>query len=85
MLRSPLFYGIATFIFCLVLFGIVLPAVTCIDGWESISIGSQGACSHHGGVNTFPNAIAMVISFTVGFFCMVKSKQEERKPCRPRQ
>lgn len=22
----------------------------CADGWESPSIGEQGACSHHGGV-----------------------------------
>lgn len=23
----------------------------CVDGWKSFSIGIQGACSHHGGVN----------------------------------
>lgn len=26
----------------------------CIDGWRSPSIGSQGACSHHGGVDYGP-------------------------------
>ena len=27
----------------------------CADGWASTSIGKQGACSHHGGVETFLN------------------------------
>lgn len=29
-----------------------IPAATCNDGWASASIGSRGACSHHGGVNS---------------------------------
>ena len=28
----------------------LLGPITCIDGWHSPSIGSQGACSYHGGV-----------------------------------
>lgn len=27
----------------------------CADSWKSTSIGRQGACSHHGGVQTFNN------------------------------
>lgn len=27
----------------------------CADGWKSTSIGSSGACSHHGGVRTHVN------------------------------
>lgn len=28
-----------------------IPPPECSDGWQSPSIGRQGACSHHGGVN----------------------------------
>lgn len=29
-----------------------IPESGCVDGWESPSIGSRGACSHHGGVSS---------------------------------
>jgi hypothetical protein len=29
----------------------IKPEAVCHDGWKSPSIGIQGACSHHGGVN----------------------------------
>lgn len=77
MLRNPLFYGISTFVLCLIIFGILLPAATCMDGWESSSIGSQGACSHHGGVDNVQNVIALFISGAIGFF--VWSKADKKK------
>jgi len=41
------------FYFCLSALGIYLWGHTgCSDGWQSTSIGSRGACSHHGGVRT---------------------------------
>ena len=33
----------------------------CSDGWSSGSIGTQGACSHHGGVTDQLNAFGLVI------------------------
>jgi hypothetical protein len=30
-----------------------IPEPRCADGWDSPSIGRQGACSHHGGVKRF--------------------------------
>jgi hypothetical protein len=30
-----------------------IPEAHCRDGWESSSIGIQGACSHHGGVKRY--------------------------------
>ena len=42
--------GIATFCGLASLAGQILGPVTCRDGWPSPSIGRQGACSHHGGV-----------------------------------
>lgn len=42
----------------------------CADGWLSTSIGRQGACSHHGGVETFIN-IYGVISLIVGAIIII--------------
>ncbi|WP_456388930.1 hypothetical protein [Profundibacter sp.] len=39
---------------------------TCWDGWVSSSIGSQGACSHHGGVNKTLGTLAWLISVGAG-------------------
>ncbi|MGB4057567.1 MAG: hypothetical protein WBK77_05745, partial [Alphaproteobacteria bacterium] len=50
-----------------------------MDGWGSTSIGSQGACSHHGGVNTIPNVIAMIISLAAGFFVWSKVNKKKEK------
>jgi hypothetical protein len=46
--------------------GAVQGPLRCRDGWQSMSIGRQGACSHHGGL--------------VGIGCA--SFQEERLPFR---
>lgn len=37
----------------------------CADGWTSTNIGTQGACSHHGGVITYLN----VYGFTAMAIC----------------
>ena len=76
MLRSPIFYGVLTFVLCIIFFMLVLPAATCMDGWVSSSIGSQGACSHHGGVNTIPNVLATIFSFLAGLFVWRKAFQK---------
>lgn len=43
----------------------------CMDGWRSSSIGSQGACSHHGGVDYGPireaRRAAMLAAFLSAF------------------
>lgn len=38
----------------------------CSDGWASPSIGKQGACSHHGGVNRSPRSGVMILSILGG-------------------
>lgn len=38
----------------------------CRDGWDSPSIGRQGACSHHGGVNRSGENFAMLLMFGSG-------------------
>ena len=39
----------------------------CSDGWASPSIGKQGACSHHGGVNRSPKSGVLILSILGGF------------------
>jgi hypothetical protein len=38
------------FVIVLLLAKEIIGPVTCSSGWQSASIGRQGACSHHGGV-----------------------------------
>ena len=35
----------------------------CSDGWLSRSIGLRGACSHHGGVDTYLNVFGWAVLF----------------------
>lgn len=47
------------------------PPVTCNDGWPSISIGIQGACSWHGGVkheSHFGRGLVQVIGWFAGIW-----------------
>jgi len=39
----------------------------CTDGWRSTSIGSRGACSHHGGVDRWPLVFSMFLSGLLGY------------------
>lgn len=53
---------------------------SCADGWNSPSIGKQGACSHHGGVVTNLNEfgwIALVLSVGFIIYAFRPSKKEE--------
>ncbi len=58
------------------LIGLVLPAVSCMDGWSSPSIGRSGACSHHGGVNTLPQDLAIIFSCIVAFITWKLTKEK---------
>ncbi|KZL26269.1 hypothetical protein [Pseudovibrio sp. Ad37] len=64
-----------------VFFGV--PA-TCRDGWNSPSIGSRGACSHHGGVVShngwiFWTSIAFSISTVVAMGKVVRHRYSARE------
>ena len=48
----------------------------CMDGWGSPSIGRQGACSHHGGVQPQP-ATAFFISVAVAIGALVAVRYRE--------
>ncbi len=70
MIKEVAAFAIGVFI----LFGLnsvgqsIVGPVVCHDGWHSSSIGRQGACSHHGGVNRGPQDTVGVISFFTGVF-----------------
>lgn len=45
------------------------PDSVCSDGWKSLSIGTQGACSYHGGVRqNYLFSLFLVVFFVVSFF-----------------
>lgn len=45
--------GIAIGFACFLVLAHLVPDSVCRDGWQSPSIGRQGACSHHGGVRIY--------------------------------
>lgn len=53
----------------------------CSDGFTSLSIGSRGACSHHGGVSSVEGIVAIIIaavtSYLVFKFLKVTITDEE--------
>lgn len=53
----------------------------CSDGWASPSIGKQGACSHHGGVNRSPRSGVMILSILGGVLAatFVRNGPSKRK------
>ena len=53
--------------------------VKCSDGWDSPSIGKQGACSHHGGVNRLPQTIVLFLSVGFGFYTSSRCKDKAEK------
>lgn len=66
---------------CLVLIG----GAVCSDGWGSSSIGRSGACSHHGGVRTWPGAIALIFSIFIAVkFHSFKNRNKEKEEITPR-
>lgn len=47
----PISWAVLAFIVAINGIGFFAGPTTCADGWASPSIGRQGACSHHGGVD----------------------------------
>lgn len=64
---SPWVVGVATTLVAFLTLNLLFNLdPTCWDGWVSSSIGSQGACSHHGGVNKTLGTLAWLLSVGVG-------------------
>lgn len=87
--RLSIFLFLATIILIGTLFG----AAVCSDGWASGSIGSRGACSHHGGVSSIPAVVSFIAACiaTIVFNSYVDGKYRKHKgfivkhdlPCHP--
>ena len=62
----------------------------CEDGWRSASIGKQGACSYHGGVNDTPRTIVGVFSAVSGLlgglfiYSLLERKQHKEEESYPK-
>tara|TARA_B110000091_G_C13626284_1_gene395161 strand:+ start:235 stop:450 length:216 start_codon:yes stop_codon:yes gene_type:complete len=55
--------------------------IECSDGWASLSIGKQGACSHHGGVSeklSVPGAILLLVCLLF-LFSKYRSAQNNQR------
>ena len=64
LLKYLVFASVIFGIFVLLVLSVFAPNITCADGWASPSIGSRGACSHHGGVDSGLSALYFI--FTLG-------------------
>jgi hypothetical protein len=58
--------GVLVFFILYFLGSQLIGPIRCVDGWKSFSIGSQGACSYHGGVDKTPRNIVLIISVLGG-------------------
>jgi hypothetical protein len=53
--------------------------ITCADGWRSSSIGAQGACSHHGGVDRGRYILINFISIGIAIYAGLKAEDIKNK------
>ena len=85
MTRAPLSwaFALAVFLVLQVIASFVLGEITCSDGWASGSIGKQGACSHHSGVDGSVGLFIFLMAITAGcsFYASSLSRHfDEKQP-----
>ncbi|MBN9454264.1 MAG: hypothetical protein J0I42_20195 [Bosea sp.] len=77
-------FGVATFVATFIFLNLISGPLTCNSGWASPSIGSQGACSHHGGVDRLPGFLRFLASaaagITVGNWVSKRNSAPQRQP-----
>jgi hypothetical protein len=67
LITNPWFLGFCGFVATRTFLGSIFDLrATCADGWRSSSIGIQGACSYHGGVDRSAASAAFLASIAVG-------------------
>jgi hypothetical protein len=64
--RHPALAGAAVFLAVVLAAGFLPGPISCADGWLSPSIGRQGACSSHGGVDRSRDRVAFVGAMGAG-------------------
>lgn len=72
--KHPITIGIICFFISIVALKLFFGPVSCVSGWVSPSIGSSGACSHHGGVANQPIGILALIVGVVAWNIANKRK-----------
>lgn len=66
--------GFSTFVALAWLSTSLAGPVVCADGWPSLSIGRQGACSWHGGVGADPRLLLVLASAAAGVWVWQRLK-----------
>lgn len=66
LILHPVAIGLVAFVMAMTVIGMNMGPTRCNSGWKSSSIGRQGACSHHGGVNRTPGTLRLLASMAVG-------------------
>jgi hypothetical protein len=67
--RYKVALAIFSFVICIKTLGSIYDLrPLCDSGWRSPSIGAQGACSHHGGIDSSAASAANLFSFLVSVF-----------------
>lgn len=65
---------VIVFILAWIVASLLAGSLVCGDGWASGSIGRQGACSSHGGVNKLPQTLAFLVSAALAFVFHIRRK-----------
>lgn len=78
-IKSPVAVGAMAFIASMLIIGAFMGPTTCNSGWQSGSIGRQGACSHHGGVDRTPGTLRFMVSLGVGVWAgIIVARRRDR-------
>ena len=76
----PIIGGIIVFFLVIVVGNSLLGPVVCNDGWRSGSIGRQGACSWHGGVNKTASSMIFFAAAGAGAYAYTSLEDRKKKP-----
>lgn len=71
----PFIVGIAAFFIVALTVSIISGPSKCNDGWASSSVGRQGACSSHGGVDRSKASLALTLGFIAGIAGFVGTRR----------
>ena len=66
---------LAIFIGTPVLLNVLSGGPICLDGWQSSSIGTQGACSHHGGIDGQPEIFFISAAIALGGLAVLRRRE----------
>ncbi len=79
-LARPVTIGVAVGMVFSIFFVSIQGPARCNDGWHSPSIGRQGACSHHGGVESSLLPFELILSALLGWAAAtLRSRPIERR------